>query len=335
MVDPSRLLAAYRALGADPPFGDPRRAHGVPMEGYFWRFSDARSGRVIVALCGLCRGDAGRSWAGVALAAHPGGLLSSADLPRAGADRGALGVWAEGTEGSLRADGHALRVDLGPQAQLAVRMAPGPAAPRWRPPAMLGGSGPAHLIPGLGQYWHPHLFGIVAEGTVSLGTETVDLTGFHVYAEKNWSPHRTGFPARWWWGQAQDFPRADVAVAFAGGELAVGPRRMEATGIVVAFGGRRIRLGNPLLAPARVRADGRTWTVHARGPLWSVELRGAAGAAPAHVLPVPDLAAERSLPTAHEHLAGSLALVLRRRGRVVWSGSSPLAGLEVGSSERR
>ena len=29
------LLSRYRATGADLPFGDPTRAHGVDMEGYF------------------------------------------------------------------------------------------------------------------------------------------------------------------------------------------------------------------------------------------------------------------------------------------------------------
>jgi len=33
------MLAAYRATGADPPFGDPRGYHGVGMEGHFWRFT--------------------------------------------------------------------------------------------------------------------------------------------------------------------------------------------------------------------------------------------------------------------------------------------------------
>ena len=35
------MLAAYRATGADPPFGDPRGYHGVGMEGYFWRITHA------------------------------------------------------------------------------------------------------------------------------------------------------------------------------------------------------------------------------------------------------------------------------------------------------
>ena len=79
------LTGRYRRTGADPPFGDPRRAHGVPFEGYYWRFTDAGAGRVVIVLCGLSR-DAAGTWAIVALAAHPGGLVRSRLVPVAQAD---------------------------------------------------------------------------------------------------------------------------------------------------------------------------------------------------------------------------------------------------------
>lgn len=319
----------YRELGADPPFGDPCRDHGVAMEGYFWRFSDPRSGRVLIALCGLCRDGGGRGWATVALGAHPGGLLWQADLPRAGADPHALGVWAEGEAGSLRGDRNGLEVALGDPARLSVSLTDRRPAGR----AMLGGSGVAHLIPGLGQYWHPHLLDADVRGVATLGTNTVDLGGFQAYAEKNWG--RGGFPGGWWWGQAQGFGRADACVAFAGGELRIGPRRVEATAIVVALGERRVRLGNPVLAPTRTSIVGADWELRARGPVWSVRLQGTTAMAAAHVLPVPDLVARRSAPAAHEHLAAHLHLVLRRRGRVVYAGESELAGLELGGAALR
>jgi len=47
------MAGAYRRSGADPPFGDPARAHGVPFEGYFWRITQPRTGVVAVALGGL------------------------------------------------------------------------------------------------------------------------------------------------------------------------------------------------------------------------------------------------------------------------------------------
>ena len=83
-----------------------------------------------------------------------------------------------------------------------------------------GGSGLAHVIPGLGQYWHPHVLGGRATGRAVLGDEVVDLDGADVYAEKNWG---RGFPERWWWGQAHGFERPDVCLAFAGGDVALGP----------------------------------------------------------------------------------------------------------------
>ena len=53
-----RGLRAYRASGADLPFGDPLPAHDVAMEGYFWRFTDPATGRVLIALNGVNRGHA-------------------------------------------------------------------------------------------------------------------------------------------------------------------------------------------------------------------------------------------------------------------------------------
>ena len=317
------IFRRYRALGADPPFGDPRRGHGVAMEGYFWRFSDPRSGRAVIALCGLCRGG-GPEWATVAIGAHPGGFLRWADLPHAGADPAALGVWARGDGGSLRGDATGLEVDLGPGARLSVSFTEPEPARR----AMLGGSGAAHLIPGLGQYWHPHLLGAEVRGHLEVGEETVDLGGFQTYAEKNWGGG--GFPSRWWWGQAQGFAREDVCVAFAGGEVTLGPLRTEATGIVVALGDERVRLGNPVLAPARLAVRAGHWQLRARGPIWAVALEGEAIPGEEHVLPVPDLSARRSAPAAREHLAARLHLVVRRRGRIAYAGESTLAGFELG-----
>ena len=61
------LLRRYRATGADLPFGDPLRAHGVAMEGYFLRITDRERGRVAIALIGVNRGPDGH-WATLGLA---------------------------------------------------------------------------------------------------------------------------------------------------------------------------------------------------------------------------------------------------------------------------
>jgi hypothetical protein len=296
------------------------------MEGYFWRFTDARSHRVIVALCGVSRAADGH-WATVGLAAHPGGFTRQIDVQTAGADDARLGAWAGVREFAASAD--RVQVDLGPDARLDVRLRDCHVY-RTRP---FGGSGAAHVIPGLNQYWHPHVLGGRADGQVILDEETIELQDAEVYAEKNWG--RGGFPGRWHWGQAQAFDRPDVCVAFAGGDVELGPVRLSATALVVRLGADVIRLGNPLLAPVTADVDGERWALRGRGPRWSVELEGGAPRASAHVLQVPLPTERRSVNAALEHLAADVRLVVRRRGRVQFAGESSLAGLEVGDTTTR
>ena len=82
MIRASNLLDIYRRTGADLPFGDPRGHHGVAMEGYFWRLTDAGAGTVIVAFTGVSRDGDGASWATIGLAAHPGGFVRTVSEPR-------------------------------------------------------------------------------------------------------------------------------------------------------------------------------------------------------------------------------------------------------------
>lgn len=82
--------ARYRASGADAPYAAPLPAHGVAMEGYFWRFTDPTSGRAVIALNGGNRGPKGH-WATLGLAAHPHGFLRTTAHPRAHADPATLG----------------------------------------------------------------------------------------------------------------------------------------------------------------------------------------------------------------------------------------------------
>jgi hypothetical protein len=321
-------MSAYRATGADPPFGDPRRAHdGVAMEGYFWRFSHAATGRVVVALCGVNRAPDGH-WATVALAGHPGAFLREAAVMTASADPRRLGA----TAGDVFAgDRHRVRVDLGADARLDVTLHDLHGWTR-RP---FGGVGAAHAIPGLSQYWHPHVLGGRVEGRATLGDDAIDLAGFDVYAEKNWG--RGGFPERWWWGQAQGFDRPDVCVAFAGGELALGPvrrGRMTASALVVRLDDQLIRLGQPLLSPVRADVAAGRWHLRARGPVWQVEVTATAADGAEHVLPVPLPEQRRNVGAARQHLAGRLEVEVRRRGRLVYAGASALAGLERGDLGR-
>jgi hypothetical protein len=304
-------VSGYRALGADPPWADPRRAHGVVMEGYYWRLWDPVTGRCIVALCGVCRDRAGAPWAVVALAAHPGGLVAWTNAGRAWADPEALGAAAwDGEEPVLRGSERRIAAALGEcrlEAALEER-----AALRRR------GIGVAHAVPGLPQYWQPVVLSARVRGEAVLGGETVSLDGWEAYVEKNWG---RDFPGVWWWGQA-GFGDGAMA-AFAGGRIA----GVGATALVVRAGGETLRFVAPG-ALVRAYAGGGAWSVSARSPRWSVTIEGAGGEP--HILPVPVAAERRSVMRSEHHLAGAMRVVVRRGRRVVVRASSDLAGLELG-----
>ena len=326
------LLAAYRGTGADLPWGDPRPAHpGVRMEGYFWRFTDPEDGRVVIALCGVNRARDG-FWSTLGLASHPNGFLRTAAHPEGWADPAALGARAGG---AFAGGPDALTVDLGADARLDVHVT----APVPWPRRSLGGSSVFQTVPALNQYWHPWLLGGRAHGSAIVGDERWDLDGWQVYAEKNWGAG--GFPEAWWWGQAQGFEDSDhashptVCVAFAGGKIHSGPLRTEVTAVVVLLpDGRLLRLGDPVISPTRAQVTDESWSLHARGARWSVEVEGRSPLGSAHVLPVPLPLERRNVPGAIEHLGGRMDVIVRERGREVWRGTSHLAALEHGGIER-
>src|SRR4051812_4403803 len=109
---------AYRASGADRPFGDPLPAHGVAMEGYFWRFTDRESGRVLIALNGVNRAQDG-TWATLGVAAHPSGFLRTVVHPVGSAATDGLGAYAGDAFAGTASD---LHVDLGADARIDVRI---------------------------------------------------------------------------------------------------------------------------------------------------------------------------------------------------------------------
>jgi hypothetical protein len=295
-------LSAYRRTGADPPFGDPRRAHGTRFEGYYWRLTDAAAGRVAIALCGVCR-DARGPWAIVAFASSDGVVRSRIE-PFAEVSFRGVDVRAGA---SLAASAESLRVDLGPDARLQLRIEEGVEWPR----RAFGGVGPAQIVPGLPQYWHPHLLGGRARGGA--------WDGAVVYAEKNWGPR---FTEHWWWGQAQGFPGADACVSFAGGRVLGGAP----TAVVVRLEDRVLRLSPPFAR--MVTAVGEAgWRVRARSPRWDVTVEGEATGEPA-ILPVPVMGERRVEPRSQQHLTGRLHATVRRGRRIWWSGESTLAGLE-------
>jgi hypothetical protein len=314
------LIDAYRRTGADPPWGDPLAPHGVAMEGWFWRITDRSHGRVAVVLCGRCRGPAGE-WTMVGLAAAPGGLVRSAICPplEVSADGRALTV----PGGALTATGDEVHVALSGDARLDARLS---APARW-PRHAYGALGLGHAVPRLGQYWHPHLLGARAEGALRLGGDAWSFDGASGYAEKNWG---NGFPERWWWGQASGLgDDEDACVAFAGGDVRVGPLALSPTAVVVRAGGDLVRLGPPF---AIVRADtaGRSLHIRARGPRVSVEIEGDANGSYPHDLPVPVPAERRVVDGASQHFTGRLGLTVRSGRRIAFRGESDLAAIERG-----
>jgi hypothetical protein len=320
------MLAAYRRTGADPPFGDPRGYHGVGMEGHFWRITQRRTGTVVVAIVAVSRDDVGQPWAMASLAAHPGGIVRSATLPAAwAAPRGLAlraGDAAVGGAGRevVAADERSLRLVVGDDARLDVAFS----EPQLWPRRAFGALGPAQVIPGLSQYWHPWLLRARVSGVARVGDDELDLDGGVAYAEKNWGAG--GMPRSWWWGQAHGFDRADVGVAFAGGRAGIGPVRATATALV-AFVGDDVHTVVRPLRPLRVDVDARGWRLAGGG----VEVEAHADGVAPHLLPVPVPRERRRLDDwAPQHLTGTLHLRVRRRGRTVYEGTSHLAGLEHG-----
>lgn len=314
------LVDAYRSTGADVPFGDPVPTHGCEMEGWFWRLTDAASGRVVVALCSVNRNPDG-DWATVAVALHPGGVVRSAALSGAEAHTSTFSVHAgTGSAGQLAAHIDRLEIDLD-DIHLDLHF-----ADPFKWPKAFGGGGVFSSVPFLNQYWHPYFLAGKVSGIVEFGGETWFFDGASLYAERNWG---AGFPERWWWGEAHDFGDADVSVAFSGGLLELGPVRRDVTGVVVRLGQRVIRVTPPALVRSEV-GDGR-WTVSARTPRYRIELEGEGAGLDPHVLPVPLPAERRNVDTDFEHLAGRLHCTVRELGRVVFDGTAELAGLEIGS----
>jgi hypothetical protein len=317
----TRPLTAFRRTGADLPWQDPLAPHGVAMEGWFWRITDADGRRAAIVLCGACRGPAGE-WTLVGLAGAPdAGVRFRVCGPAAiGADGRSLTI----ADGAFTADRETLRVDLGDDARLDARFASPAAWPR----RTGGGLGLGHLVPGLGQYWHPHVLGAQVDGELRLGDASWSFAGARGYAEKNWGG---GFPRHWWWGQASGLGDDDDAcVVFAGGDVHVGRLKLAPTAVVVRVGNETVRLGPPF---AHVQSDvgNGSWRIRARSARHTIDVEADANGSVPHRLPVPVPAERRVVDGPAQHFDGRLALTVRRGRRTTFSGESQLAALERGN----
>jgi len=320
MID--RLVNYYRRTGADIPFGNPLPSHATEMEGWFWRVSEETTGRALIALCSVNRNPAG-DWSTTAVGVHPGQVVRSAALMGARAQRDPFRVTAGDSEEFFDVGADEVRFALG-DLRLHMRF-----TDRVLWPKAFGGGGVFSAIPFLNQYWHPYYLGGRATGTVQYGDESWTFTDAKLYAERNWG---AGFPLRWWWGQAHDFGDADVCVAFSGGLLSLGPVARDVNGIVVRLGTQVIRMTPPVLV--RSQLGDNQWSLRGRSPRYEIELEGDGRHLPPHVLPVPLPAQRRNIDTDFEHLGGRLRCVVRQSGRLLFDGTSELAGLEVGTRPR-
>lgn len=315
----SSAVNLYRRTGADVPFGNPLASHGTEMEGWFWRVTDESSGRALIALCSVNRHEHG-DWSTTAVAVHPGEVVRSAALAGARAEDTPFLVTAGDDAGSFTVSADRVRFELG-DLRLSMEF-----RDRVLWPKAFGGGGVFSAIPFLNQYWHPYYLGGRASGTVEYGGQRWEFTDAKLYAERNWG---AGFPLRWWWGQAHDFGESDVCVAFSGGLLSLGPIARDVNGIVVRAGTRVIRMTPPLLVRSEIGEN--RWRLRGRSRRYEIELDGDGTHLPPHVLPVPLPAQRRNIDTDFEHLGGRLRCRVSEAGRVLFDGTSELAGLEVGT----
>jgi hypothetical protein len=122
-----------------------------------------------------------------------------------------------------------------------------------------------------------------------------------------------------------------VVLSFAGGLLRVGPARAPATALVVRTAGRTLRFVPPSALVRATVGEG-LWEVRAWGPAWRARVEADA-ADTGLLLPVPPEGGPRA-PTprapVRQHQEGRLRLRLWYRRRLVYSGDTGRAALELG-----
>ena len=98
---------------------------------------------------------------------------------------------------------------------------------------------------------------------------------------------------------------------------------------MVRLGDKVIRMTPPVLVRSEVGDN--QWFIRGKSLRYEIELEGDGRHLPPHVLPVPLPAERRNIDTDFEHLGGRLRLTVRESGRLLFTGTSELAALEVGT----
>lgn len=321
------LSRPWRATGADLPFGDPAAAHpGVVLESYCWRIVDPARGRSLMLAVTRCQDADGAPWASAVLAVlgpRGGRTVAERSFDAVALDPDGLGVICGG--GAVSAGPDHIRADLGSGVRLDVTLRDRRGWPR----RSLGGLGLGHVVPGLSQYWHPHLLGADVRGEVRTGGQAHALDGATAYGEKNWG--RGGTPPAWWWGQAALSP--DAMLAFAGGVLEVGPAGVPATALVVRAG-QELAAFSPPFGWVRVQGATGEMRVQARSATWRAQVETEV-VSPPFDLPVPVPGTRDLHPSSHQHQDGRLRLRLHRGRRLVLDAETDQAALERGVTSPR
>ena len=288
------------------------------MEGYFWRFTQARAGRVAIVMCGVSRGARrqrrGRSSGWPRTRA---GFFRWAALQDAVADTAAT---ACGAGEAFSAGPDHLHVDLGPDCRLEASFGAAVGWPRRALGALGAGAARAGAEP------------VLAPAPVRGRRARQRRRGRGLVRARRRARLRgeelgPRLPRRRGGGVRRTTSDDDVSVSFAGGPVRVGPARLRGE-----RGGRAARRRRAALPPAGVDDAGRGHLAAAR-PLrargWS---RSRASPTPRPRTRSPC----RCRPSAAWSTArtttwrASLRVRVTRRGRVVYAGESPLAGLERG-----
>ena len=258
------------------------------MEGYFWRITEPRRGDVVVVLAAVNRDARGRDVGHGRAGGAPRRPRARRDgRPRRRPRAPACGcAWRRrrphGARGGRATGCASTSARRAPRRRLRRDAAPGRGA------SSSAGSGPAQVVPGLSQYWHPAPARRARRGAAASAARALDARRRDAPTPRR-TGARAGMPPEWWWGQAHGFARDRTrawrsrAAAPASARCA-SPRRPRSSSRSAATSCASCAPPGPLRVT--VEADG--WRLRGRtAPGTRVEVEGHAGGTAPHLLPGP------------------------------------------------